>query len=122
MIGVVTVAAGLSPLRVWACLLALGVLALSGWVAYGRAAHPVPPETPEARELRLATIQLEAAGSTLEQAHDLIGTYEQTDLRIFQRLLLVRATESHFCIQVVGREGGLYHLAGPGGAVAQGSC
>ena len=118
----VTVAAGLSPARLIATLLAAGGLCFSGWTAYGRAAHPAAPQTLHGHELALAQAQLGAAASSLAEAYRMIGTYEQSDLHVFKRLQLVRATDSDYCIQAVEGDGLIYHLSGPGGTVETGFC
>jgi hypothetical protein len=52
----------------------------------------------------------------------MVGTYEQSDLHVFKRLQLVRATDTDFCIQAVEGDGLIYHLSGPGGQVTPGFC
>jgi hypothetical protein len=118
----VTVAAGLSPARVLLSLLAACGLALSGWTAFGHAADPAPPAPANAKERRHAELELRAAADTLTQAHRLVGTYAETDLKVFRGLVLVSAGEHHYCIEVYGIEGGVYRLAGPRGRVAPGRC
>jgi hypothetical protein len=118
----VTAAAGLSPLRVFAFALALGVLALAGLTGYRHAAHPPPPAAPLAAERELAKLQLNAAARALSQLHELTATYEEADLHVIRRLHLVRASETSYCVQVVEGDGFLFHLDGPGGRVTGGPC
>jgi hypothetical protein len=50
-----------------------------------------------------------------------IGTFQYADLRHFQNLTVVSASERSFCLQVV-KGGKLFHLRGPGGRPAEGAC
>ena len=118
-----TVAAGLSPARLVATLLVTCGLVYSAWTAYHHAATgPASAAAPHARELALAQLQLGAAAGALAEAYRMVGTYEQSDLHVFKRLQLVRATETDFCVQAVEGDGLIYHLAGPGGTVESGFC
>ena len=61
------------------------------------------------------------AGERLESEHAIKGTYTHTDLSTFKGVMLVYATETRYCVQLV-RDRQVYHLSGPSGFADTGSC
>jgi len=70
---------------------------------------------------KLAAVELESAVNTMTEGKAQTGSYALTDLRGFQNLTVVYATDSAYCLQV-GSGLGAMHLAGPAGAPATGPC
>jgi hypothetical protein len=103
-------------------ILVLGGLAVSGWSLYQKdfqASRGGTVNLAHGREL--AYIELTAAGTSEAGAKAAIGTYADTDLRAFKDLKVVYANDTVFCLQVA-KDGGTYHLAGPGSGPADGPC
>ena len=100
----------------------LAGLAVSGWTLYAN--HFQPHKGGEIRLLRgqeLAERELRAAAAVMDEARALVGTYTETNLRRFEDLTIVYATESRYCLLVV-KDGNAFHVAGPGGAPSPGRC
>jgi len=64
---------------------------------------------------------LREAGTIVEQTHQLTGVYEGIGLQGDSPLRLVSADASGYCLQLTWLDRP-YHLRGPGGKPAQGSC
>jgi hypothetical protein len=108
--------------RAAAFLLMVAGLAVSGYTLYQKDFQPRRGGTIKLVHGReLAMIELTTAGTSESQAKSMIGTYSETNLRNFQGLKVIYANETVFCLQV-RKGGGTYHLAGPGGAPADGPC
>jgi hypothetical protein len=108
--------------RIALAIVAFAVLVASAWTYVQRSTAPARAATPRAAERELARLQLRAAAQALAQLHRMTASYEEADLHVIRRLHLVMATETAYCVQVVEGDGFLFHLAGPGGRVADGPC
>jgi hypothetical protein len=64
---------------------------------------------------------LQRAANAVEEDRPRTGSYRRTDLGRFRGVMLVYATDSSYCLQLV-RDQRLYHLAGPRGEAADGGC
>ena len=66
-------------------------------------------------------VELQAAASQMLEAKVAAGSYDSINLRAFHNLVIARADERSYCLQV---ESGnrARHLAGPGGTPQPGPC
>ena len=103
-------------------VMVLGGLVMSGWTLYTKDFHAQRGGSVNLVHGReLAMIELTAAGTSEAAAKSAIGTYADTDLRSFKDLRVVYANDTVYCLEV-GKGGGTFHLAGPGGSPADGPC
>ena len=104
----------------------LAALAVSGYV-FGKARmddlNPARRISAAEARLELASAQyvLAIVSGQLAQVHVVTETYADTlDFKAFPLVRLVRADEDSYCVEFEKTQ--TYFLAGPGGAVAQGTC
>ena len=83
--------------------------------------RPTAPNGTLLTAAEIAASELETAAGVLERYHKLFLTYSGANVDLFQGLRLARAGEGSYCLEVA-RTGGVWRLAGPGGAVAAGAC
>jgi hypothetical protein len=69
---------------------------------------------------RATAVDLQTAAASLEQSRTMNGTYAGAQVSVAS-VILVRADESSYCLEADSRTA-TYHLAGPGGTVAPGTC
>jgi hypothetical protein len=103
-------------------VISLCVLAASGWVFVqnGGSLHKGGSVGLLSGEAAV-DFELQSAASQLLQAKADIGTYDQVRLPAFHNLMVVRADERSYCMQV-GAGSQARHLAGPGGLPSAGPC
>jgi hypothetical protein len=70
---------------------------------------------------QVAADELLAAATVLDQDHNALHTYTHTDLTRFHDLTLAYASDTSYCVQVLKADH-WYHLVGPAGVPADGSC
>jgi hypothetical protein len=114
-------------MRMFGFLAILGALVASGYAFLGSARmgelNPISKVSEgEARaELASAQYVLAIVSGQLAQVHAVSGTYADTlDFDKLPLVRLVRADESSYCVEFQKKQ--TFFLAGPGGAVAQGTC
>jgi hypothetical protein len=103
-------------------LLAALTFSASGVTAVRHARAPHVPQRAHRQELALAQLQLGAAAMAMDQLHEMTGSYEEADLHVLQRVRFVEGDEDHYCVEAVEGDGVVFHVEGPGGAVAEGGC
>ena len=66
---------------------------------------------------------LQQAGSAVERAHQLTGTYVGAQTAAASSGLRLAAADANgYCLELTWVGGDLYHLRGPGGRAAEGRC
>jgi hypothetical protein len=113
--------------RVFGFLIVLGVLAASGYTFVDKARtgdlDPVRAVDEAALRGELASAQyvLGIVAGQLHQVHALESTYDaQLNFDKFPLVTLARADQNSYCLEF--KKTHTFFLAGPGGAVAQGTC
>lgn len=99
-----------------ASLAAVGYL----YSAQSQQVGPTSARSAQAAEVGAAFV-LQQSAAAMETAHQTTGMYAGADLRAFDGVLLVRADQASYCLQIAFGTA-VFHQAGPNGTSAPGPC